>query len=307
MKQILPPTIFFGSGPVAAKCLALLYEWHEISVVVTKKSPAHHKDPAPVEIFATQHNLPLLYANTRAELDALSLPSAPYGIVIDFGVIISQQVINSFPLGILNSHFSLLPEWRGADPITYSLLSGQTQTGVTLMRIDAGLDTGDILATAPLVITPDETNTSLTEKLIELSDAQLRATLPSYLSGDIAAMPQSTEEIATYSRKLTKKDGLLDVRKPAAVLEREIRAFNEWPKCKLQLGEKLIVIVCSAQVIDALVPIGTIQITDDKKIYIGTRVATLELLELMPLGKTKMTTSAFLNGYRSHIADSVIG
>jgi methionyl-tRNA formyltransferase len=305
MKQTLPPTVFFGSGPVAAKCLALLYKWQHIAVIVTKQSPAHHKDPAPVEIFAKQHTIPLLYANTRAELDALTLPTTPYGIVIDYGVIISQRVIDTFALGILNSHFSLLPEWRGADPITYSLLSGQEQTGVTLMRIDAGLDTGDILATAPLDITPCETNTTLTSMLIELSDAQLQAILPSYIAGDVIAMPQSQQKIATYSRKLTKKDGLLDVNKPASVLEREIRAFNEWPKSKLQLGEKLIVIVCDAQVTDVTLPIGSIHITDDKKICIGTRVGSLELQELMPLGKAKMTTSAFLNGYRSHIAPSV--
>jgi methionyl-tRNA formyltransferase len=308
MKQTLQPTIFFGSGPVAAECLALLIEWHPIAMVVTKRTPPHHKELAPVEVFAKQNNLAISYADTKSELDALELPNTPYGIVIDYGVIISSNTINKFPLGILNSHFSLLPEWRGADPITFSLLSGQEESGVTLMRIDEGLDTGDIIAGTPLQIEINDTNTTLTKKLIELSDAQLRAILPLYITGEALPLPQSQSEntVATYSRKLTKKDGLLDIQKPATVLEREIRAFNEWPKSKLQLGEKLIVIVCAASVSDISLSQGRIEVTDTKELLVGTRVGSLQIHELMPLGKSKMTTAAFLNGYRSQLSTHVI-
>jgi methionyl-tRNA formyltransferase len=306
MKQTLPPTVFFGSGPVAATSLELLHQWHSIAVVVTKRTPPHHKELAPVEVFAKVNNLPLLYADNKSELDELQLPAVQYGIVIDYGVIISAAVINKFPLGILNSHFSILPEWRGADPITFALLSGQKETGVSLMVIDEGLDTGNIVAEAPLHIASDETNTSLTEKLIEVSDHQLQTILPLYVEGTAVPMPQSNTRITTYSRKLTKKDGLLGIAKPATVLEREIRAFNEWPKSKIQLGEKLIVIVCSAIASDKVIAQGAIEVTEAKELYIGTRVGALQIRELMPLGKSKMTTSAFLNGYRSHIADSVI-
>ena len=156
--QTLQPTVFFGSGPVAAASLKALMQWQPISAVVTKQTPPHHKEAAPVEVYAIQNNLPLLYADTKRQLEALVLPDCAYGIVIDYGVIISDGVINHFPLGIINSHFSLLPEWRGADPITYALLSGQKTTGVSLMRIDAGLDTGPLIATKKVTITSDDTN-----------------------------------------------------------------------------------------------------------------------------------------------------
>lgn len=306
--QTLSPVVFFGSGPVAASSLAKLALWHPIAAVVTKRAPVHHKEPAPVETFAKENNLPLMYADTKSELDALQLPNTPYGIVIDYGVIISALTINKFPLGILNSHFSLLPEWRGADPITYSLLSGQKDTGVTLMRIDEGLDTGDILASTPLQIEKNETNTTLTEKLVELSDKQLQTILPLYIAEEAVPLPQSqsANKIATYSRKLTKQDGLLNIDKSATALEREIRAFNEWPKSKMQIGEKLIVIICSATALEKTLPQGAVEVTETKELYIGTRVGSLQIHELMPLGKSKMTTKAFLNGYRSHLATTVI-
>lgn len=297
--------VFFGSGPVAAASLNNLIDNFDIELVVTKRRPVHHKDPAPVEELAKLHNLPLSYADNKNELEQLivinSLPSS-CGVVIDYGVIISQPVIDSFTRGIVNSHFSILPQWRGADPITYSLLSGQEQTGVSLMTIDAGLDTGDIIAESYIDIAPTATNQSLTTKLVELSNSMINAILPSYINGDISAVPQSQTRVATYSRKLTKQDGIIDTSKPATVLEREIRAFSEWPKSKLVINEKLTVIITQATATQITMKPGELKITPDKKLLLGARVGSLEITELMPLGKQKMTAAAFINGYANRLS-----
>lgn len=121
--------IFFGSGPVAAKSLQLLAKEFEIEAVITKPKPEHHRGDFPVEALANKLGLKLFYASTRSELTELfkSKPfSSQLGLVIDYGVIIGQDAIDYFRLGVVNSHFSLLPQWRGADPITFAILSGQT-------------------------------------------------------------------------------------------------------------------------------------------------------------------------------------
>jgi len=301
---------FFGNGPVAAESLAFLIDSFTIELVVTKRRPAHHKDPAPVEELAKAHDITYAFADTKAELNTVIenvKPNSPLGVVIDYGVIISEDVIDYFPLGIINSHFSLLPEWRGADPITFSLLSGQSTTGVSLMLIDSGLDTGPLLAVGEYEIDPNETGISLTSNLIDLSNALLTETIPLYLEGSIVTAPQAdaSHYPVTYSRKLTKQDGWLDINKPAQVLEREIRAFSEWPKSKLTIGDNLVVIVTKASVVDKQLQPGEISVNDRKEILVGTRVGSLQLIEFMPLGKQKMTAAAFLNGYSGRLANNV--
>lgn len=296
---------FFGSGPVAASSLEYLAEQFTIDLVVTKNRPTHHKDPAPVEVFASTNKLPLAFADDKVELNYVineKTPPASLGIVIDYGVIISQTVIDYFDLGILNSHFSILPEWRGADPITFSILSGQTITGVSLMRINTGLDTGDIIGEAPIEIEAIDTNQSLTRKLIDTSNALLGELLPMYIDGSVQPIPQSPEKIATYSRKLDKQDSILDVNKPAAILEREIRAFSEWPKSKIKLGSVDVIVTTAASVDSTLKP-GEIS-TDNNTLVVGTRVGALNILELMPLGKKPMPAKAFLNGYKNRLSNT---
>jgi len=297
--------VFFGNGPVAHKSLEFLNELFEIELVITKRRPPHHKDPAPVETYANQQSLPVAFADTKQELETIigsKQLESTCGVVIDYGVIISQTVIDSFAHGILNSHFSILPEWRGADPITFSLLSGQKQTGVSLMQIDAGLDTGPMIAETPVSISPDETGKSLTAKLIETSNAQIAAVLPLYLNGAAIPLAQDAKQaIVTYSRKLTKQDGILDTTKPASMLEREVRAFGDWPKTKLVINNDLTVIITRARALSTQLPQGKVQLTNDDHLVVGTRLGSLDILELMPLGKKNMPIQAFLNGYRQHL------
>ena len=299
MKPTLKPTVFFGSGPVAARSLQLLLEWHPVSTVVTKHTPHHHKEKAPVETVALQHHLPILYADSKKELDMLELPTVDYGIVIDYGVIISAQTINRFSLGIINSHFSLLPEWRGADPITYALLGGQQKTGVSIMRIDEGLDTGTLLATSEVAIAQTDTNQSLTDKLISTSDTLLRTSLPAYAAGSLSVYEQP-RRIATYSQKLTKSSGVLMPERTAAELARQVRAFSGWPGSRICYKD-LWFTITKADQSDISVPLGRLSIYN-KSLYFGCASGSLRIHELQPAGKKLMSAAAFINGYAQKLS-----
>lgn len=303
-----PQVVFFGSGPVAAKSLELLSEWADIEAVITKPQPPHHKEPFPVLIVAEKLGLKTFTPNGKAELSELfkSKPvTSQVGLVIDYGFIINQDVIDYFPLGIINSHFSLLPEWRGADPITFSILSGQKQTGVSLMLIVKEMDEGPLLAQTPLELSNDTTTPTLTEELIELSDKTLQHILPLYLEGKAQPAAQESialpgHDVASYSRKLTKADSVLDFTKPAAQLEREIRAFIEWPKSRTVIAGKDVVITKAHAVPSnnpGLKP-GDITVESDVPVItIETSDGYLCIDALKPAGKNEMTVQAFLAGY----------
>lgn len=289
--------VFFGSGPVAAESLRLLLAHQEIEAVITK--PATVREMAAVAKDTCVHSV-----NTREDLDTLIATDAfeaNLGVLIDFGIIVSQAVIDSFTFGIINSHFSLLPEWRGADPITFSILSGQQKTGVSIMLIDTGMDTGKLLAQAPLSIGKDETTPTLTEKLIPLSDQLLQETIPLYLQGKILPHEQPDQDSATYSRKLTKSDGVLDFTKPAEQLEREIRAFIDWPKSRTQIAGKDVIVLAATVDKKYSGQPGTVCKTEDKKIGIQTNDGALIIEALKPAGKNAMSSEAFLAGYGSQI------
>ncbi len=295
--------IFLGSGPVAAKSLELLTKNFVVEAVITKPKPTHHKGNFPVIDVATNLGLPIHYVSNKQELDALISKQdtrSRVGIIIDFGIIVSQKVINKFPLGIVNSHFSLLPEWRGADPISFSVLSGQAKTGVSLMIIDAGMDTGKLITQKSLDIRPSDTTSSLTERLIELSDKLLQECLPGYLVGDIKPKNQPHPDRATYSRKLTKEDGIIDWNKPANQIEREIRAFIEWPKSRTTLAGKDIVMTSShahMSEIDNNLGIGDAY-SSNKCLMIKCGEGYLCVEKLKPAGKNEMTAEAFLAGHK---------
>jgi methionyl-tRNA formyltransferase len=299
--------VFFGSGPVAAESLRLLAQDFTIEAVITKPRAEHHKGPVPVLDIAAGLNLPVHTVSNRKELDTLfeTKPvSSRIAVLIDFGIIVSQQVIDFFPLGILNSHFSLLPEWRGADPITFSILSGQKTSGVSLMLLTAGMDEGPILAYTTRDLNSEITTPVLTDLLIEDSYHQLVAILPMYIHGDITALPQDATD-ATYSRKLTKADSILDWNKSADTLEREIRAFIEWPKSKAKLGDIDIVITKAHVMYESGAP-GTIGIRD-KLLFVYCGQNALAIERLKPAGKKEMTGEAFLAGYKSTLLRNLGG
>lgn len=294
--------VFFGSGPVAAQSLELLRQHTAIEAVITKSSTL-------TDMTKAAHGAPVFVANNKTELDKLSM-SQPFqstlGVVIDFGVIISRATIDTFPLGIINSHFSLLPQWRGADPITFSILSGQQTTGVSLMLINEALDEGDILAQGTYTLPSHITTPELTNALVLLSNELLKKTVPAYMQGHVSAISQEAAAAAagvdhtpSYSRKLTKQDGTINWHKPAIQIEREIRAFAGWPRSTCKLGNVEIVITKATVTQDTL-RAGEIRIAKNY-LGIGCGESSLQILSVIPIGKKEMDTASFLNGYGSRL------
>lgn len=304
MKKISETIVFFGSGSVAARSLELLARDFHIEAVITKQQPLHHKQPFPVLEVTKRLQLKTLTPGNKAQLSQLFAAkpvSSRIGVVIDYGFIINQDVIDYFPLGIVNSHFSLLPEWRGADPITFSILSGQKQTGISLMLITAGLDEGPLLAQTPFDLPEGITNPELTNELIEISHNALVQVLPLYYKGEAMAAPQeevtmASSKIPTYSRKLIKHDGIIDWNKPAIQLEREVRAFIEWPKSRTVLAGYDVIITASS-VVDKKGPPGTI-LSENKELIVFCGSQALRIERLKPAGKNDMKSEDFLRGYR---------
>ena len=283
--------VFFGSGPVAAASLNSLAKHFSIEAVITKAAPKHHKGQAPVEVLASELSLPIYFANSKSDLDDLLSKktfSSLLGVVVDYGVIISNKVINSFKFGILNSHFSLLPQWRGADPITFSILSGQQKTGVSLMLIDQSLDTGKLLTRKSIGISQSDDVISLTKKLIDFSNQLLNEYIPKYLDGTVKAKNQPHPDRATYSRKITKEDGIIDWQKPAEQIERDIRAYQGWPKSHASIDGNNIIVIKS-HIISEPEDKLDIQCGDKKYLSIDELIA--------PSGR-KMSAKDFINGYR---------
>lgn len=299
------PIVFFGTGPVAAASLDLLARDFRIEAVVTKPRPEGHRGPVPVLEAARQLGLRTIeVANKKAVTEAVTDAAfeSQVGVLIDFGIIVEQKVIDSFPLGIVNSHFSLLPQWRGADPITFSILSGQSKTGVSLMLLVEKMDEGPLLAVGEYDLLPTTTTPKLTEDLVGISYALLKETLPKYVRGEVKSASQ--EKVAgivgyasepSYSRKLTKEDSILDWNKSAAQLEREIRAFLEWPKSRAILGGHAVIITAAKAVEGEGTPGELWRAGKNLGVYCSKGVLMIE--KLKPAGKSEMTTEAFLNGY----------
>ncbi len=302
--------VFFGTGPVAAASLELLAQTFEIEAVITKPRPAHHRGSVPVLEIAEKlglRTIEVVNKKTVSEAVASADFTARVAVLIDFGIIVAQDVIDRFEFGIVNSHFSLLPQWRGADPITFSILSGQSKTGVSLMLLVEAMDEGPLLAVGEYDLTADITTPKLSEDLVGLSYALLKDTLPKYLRGEVKSAPQ--EKVAeivgyssepSYSRKLSKEDSILDWQKPAAQLEREIRGYLDWPKSRTMLGSHA-VIITQAHAADGDGIPGEVWL-QDKHLGIYTQRGILMIDALKPAGKGEMTTQAFLNGYGKDLA-----
>jgi len=291
--------LFFGSGPVAAESLRLLAHDFAIEAVITKPRAAHHRGEVPVLTAASELKLQTFTVNDQRELAALSRAAfkSPLGILIDFGIMVPPKVINYFPLGIINSHFSVLPEWRGADPISFAILSGQKSTGVSLMQLVPKLDEGPLLAYGEYELPANITAPELTEHLINFSHLMLKEAVPKYLNDKKPGQPQSvTGRQVSYSRKLTKADGELDFTKPAEQLEREVRAFLGWPRSRTRLGGVGIV-VTQAHVEPGQGDPGKVW-RQDKQFGFYTAKNILVIDRLIPAGKPEMPAAAFLAGYK---------
>ncbi len=300
MKKTSKTILFFGSGPIAAKSLIFLTENFKVEAVITKPKKEHHFGDVPVLDVTNNLKLPTYTATDKISLEKIFQNNnfqSEMAILIDYGIIISQKIIDYFPLGIINSHFSILPEWRGADPITFAILSGQKETGVSLMRLNAGMDEGPLLNWQTISLDKTMTSLDLTEKLIDLSNKLIIKTVPTYLANQITPQDQQiTKKNISYSRKINKSDGNLDFNLPAEQLERQIRAFIDWPKSKTMIHNTPVT-VTKARVINQSGQPG-IFFRYDNQLAVYCYQKALLIEELIPDSKKKMTSKAFLVGYK---------
>lgn len=292
-----------GSPDFALAALKALYENYPVIGVVTQPDRVAGRGralrPPPVKTLALELGIPAIQPVKLREpeaLDQIRFWGPDVIVVAAFGQILRQEVLDLPAFGCLNVHASLLPRWRGAAPINAAILHGDEETGVTIMKMDPGLDTGPILSQRAVPITPDETAGSLFEKLSRLGAELLLDTLPGYLSGEITPRPQP-EEGVTYAPMLKKEDGRLDFRQPAEELERKVRAFNPWPgtyfdwyggtikvhKAGIRPGKKR---AGDRLVVDGLPALGTSD-------------GLLVLEAVQPAGKKPMPGRAFLAGARN--------
>lgn len=292
--------VFFGSGPVAAKALKLLLKNFDIETVITKPKPAYHKTSFPVIDVCENNNIPYLTCTNRKELSELISKtkfSSKIAVLIDFGIIVSQDVIDAFPLGIVNSHFSILPDLRGADPITFAILTGQKTTGVSLMLLVEKMDEGPLIAFGEYELPKDITTPVLTEHLIHFSDKLLRLELPKYIQARHSSPQSITNRKVSYSRKITKDDGKIDWPKKAEILEREIRAYRDWPKSYTSLAG-IDITITEASLVEEQGEPGKLSIKDQQLIVFCGQDSLL-IKKLVPAGKKEMTAESFIHGHKA--------
>lgn len=295
--------VFMGSPDFAVPTLeALAAHYPVVGVVTQPDRPAGRGQkltPPPVKEAALRLGLPVIQPEKLSQpeaLEQLRLWAPDVIIVAAFGQILRSDVLDLPRFGCINVHASLLPRWRGAAPIQAAILAGDRETGVTIMKMDTGVDTGPILAQRAIPIAPDETGGSLFEKLAHLGAELLLETLPRYVSGKIVPQPQPEEGI-TYAPMLKKEDGLLDFTQPAAALERRVRAMNPWPGAYFEWrGAPLKVL--RAHVGEAPSPGPGRRLTVEGRPALGCGEGILILEEVQPAGKRPMSGKAFLAGAR---------
>ena len=299
-----PLRIIFAGTPDFAAChlQALLTGPHQVVAVYTQPDrPAgrgQKLQPSPVKQLALQHDIPVYQPKSLKKAAAqqqLAALDADLMVVVAYGLILPKAVLDMPRLGCINVHGSLLPRWRGAAPIQRALWAGDSETGITIMQMDEGLDTGAMLSKVSCPILATDTSASLYQKLAQLGPQALVAAV-----ADLPALQQQAEaqneQLANYAEKLSKDEARLDFNKDAAALEREIRAFNPWPVSYLELPQGTVK-VWQAQVANSLSgPVGSILKADKTGIYIGCQRQVLQITQLQPPGKKPMSAADFLNG-----------
>lgn len=299
--------IFAGTPDFAATHLqALLNSEHNVIAVYTQpdKPAGRGKklQASPVKQLAENHQIPVYQPKSlrkeeaQAELRALN---ADVMVVVAYGLILPEAVLNAPRLGCLNVHGSILPRWRGAAPIQRVIWAGDKETGVTIMQMDIGLDTGDMLHKVYTPIEANETSASLYHKLAELAPPALIEVLDNLENGTFKPEKQQ-DKLANYADKLTKEEAQLDWTLPAIQLERNIRAFNPAPVAYLLLnvnGTEERIKVYQAEVFPHKnASAGTVLSVDKHGIQIATVEGVLNITQLQPQGKKPMSVQDFLNG-----------
>jgi methionyl-tRNA formyltransferase len=294
--------IFMGSPDFAVPSLNLIAEHFDIVGVFTQPDRPSGRGrklmPPSVKVRSIELGLPIYQpANLKGEEAEKTVRELRPSLVVvaAYGHILSQAILDIPTVGSINVHASLLPRWRGAAPVQAAILHGDTETGITLMLIDAGLDTGPILSQRSIIIQSDDTARTLTKKLALLGAEMLPETITRFIASEIQPTPQD-DEIATYAHMLNKRDGILNFTEPAVSLERQVRAYEPWPTSYF-LWDDLRIVVRKARVSrkEASHTPGQTTAVDDFP-GIVTSDGTLVLDIVQPAGKQAIGGADFLRG-----------
>ncbi|MEK7631350.1 MAG: methionyl-tRNA formyltransferase [Patescibacteria group bacterium] len=317
MEKSLPTrnfrVVFAGSPAYAIPSLEALLALPGCSVVgvLTQKPKPRGRGnqlhASAIGVFAEAHNLLTLTPNTLRVPEAhalLTALKADVGVVVAYGKILPQAVLNLLPQGWVNAHASLLPRWRGASPIQQTIAAGDVETGVSLMQLDAGMDTGPILVQERLPVAVDETAVSLAEKLSQLSGMLIRKHLRTYLDGTLLPQPQPVTGV-TLAPQLTKADGHLHFGEAALQLVRKVRAFNPWPGAVMQVGTLLLKILTATTAPGQEQPGKIVRVPTG--FGVGTPQQLFIPLQVQVPGKKPMSAAEFFHGYNRLLTNDVTG
>ena len=298
--------VFMGTPDFSVGTLeALVKAGHEVVLAVTQpdkpKGRGKEMQFTPVKECALKYNIPVYQPRRIREqecVEELRAYNADVMVVVAFGQILPKEILEMTPYGCINVHASLLPKYRGAAPIQWSILDGETVTGVTTMQMNEGLDTGDMLLKAEIEIEEKETGGTLHDKLANIGATLCVETLKGLEAGTITPIPQGDSPTA-YARMLDKQLGKIDWNKKAVEIERLIRGLSPWPSAYTNWNEKVMKIWDAKVDSDttSFAP-GTITKVEKDAFYVQTGEGSLKILELQIPGKKRMDAGAFMRGYQ---------
>lgn len=304
--------IFFGTPEIAVPSLEFLINKDDIEVVAVVTQPdrpagrGHKLTPSSVKVIAEKYNIPVFQPKSiRKEpdiIEALRRLNADVGITVAFGQILSQEVIELPRLGIVNLHASLLPKYRGANPIQWPVINGDAVTGVATMLTEIGVDTGPVLLTEKIVITENMDSMELYERISQIGPALLYKTITGYDNGTVIPMPQD-ESLATHAPKLAKEDGLIDWSMTSAEIHNRVRGMKPWPSAYTFFEGNLLKVVETALVkenVDSAVHPGTVISQKNSEIVVKTGDFVILVKKLQPAGKKVMDASGWYNGIQKN-------
>jgi len=303
-------------GTAGLSCASLEKLACDFSVVAVVTQPDKPKgrelkpQPSPVKILAQKLNLPVLQPATARDekfISELRGLQPELVVVVAYGQILPQSILDLPKFGCVNVHTSLLPKYRGASPIQSAILNGETETGVTIMKMDAGLDTGAIVAQTRTPILPEDNSQTLHDRLAQLGAELLVKTIPDFVAGKIQPQPQPAEDV-TYAAKIKKEDGRIDWNLSAQKILDRLRAFTPWPGAftflKVEPKPQLLKI-WKAEIVERSGNAGEILSVDKNGIVVACGQNALRILELQREGGRRMNAAEFLAGHLLKVGEKL--
>lgn len=308
--------VYMGTPDFAVAALeAIIAAGHQVVAVVTQPDKEKGRGKAismsPVKECALKNNIevfqPVKLRNNPEAVEQLRSYNADMFVVAAFGQILTEEVLNMPKYGCINIHASLLPAYRGAAPIQWAILDGLKETGVTIMQMDKGIDTGDILMQETLTIEPDDTGESLFDKLSVLGAKAIVRAIPLIEEGSLAPQKQD-DSLSNYAKMLNKEMGKINWEEDACKIERYVRGLNSWPSAFSFINGKQLKI-WKSEVADEVTPgnnlTGTIVAIDRKSFSVACGTGILRVLEVQLEGKKRMDVDAFARGYEIKVGDKL--